>query len=86
MLFKRRKKAQSEETTDESLLIETDNAETEAEPVNIEKVASEVADDMTIFEASDKEEKEKTTISDSPTIRIPNLNFSYWLTIICRQR
>ena len=73
MLFKRRKKAQSEETTDESLLIETDNAETEAEPVNIEKVASEVADDMTIFEASDKEEKEKTTISDSPTIRIPNL-------------
>lgn len=73
MLFKKRKKAQSEETTDESLLIETDNAETEAEPVNIEKVASEVADDMTIFEASDKEEKEKTTISDSPTIRIPNL-------------
>ena len=73
MLFKRRKKAQSEETTDESLLIETDNAETEAEPVNIEKVASEVADDMNIFEAPDKEEKEKTTISDSPTIRIPNL-------------
>lgn len=73
MLFKRRKKAQSEKTTDESLLIETDHADAEAEPVNIEKVASEVADDMTIFEASDKEEKEKTTISDSPTIRIPNL-------------
>lgn len=73
MLFKRRKKAQSEETTDESLLIKNDNADAEAEPVNIEKVASEVADDMTIFEASDKEDKEKTIISDSPTIRIPNL-------------
>ncbi len=73
MLFKKRKKAQSEETTDESLLLETDNADAEAEPVNIEKVASEVADDMTIFEASDKEDKERTTIPDSPTIRIPNL-------------
>lgn len=73
MLFKKRKKAQSEEITDESLLIEPDNANAEAEPVNIEKVASEVADDMTIFEASDKEDKEKTTIPDSPTIRIPNL-------------
>lgn len=73
MLFKKRKKAQSEEATDESLLIETDNADAEAEPVNVEKVASEVTDDMTIFEASDKEDKEKTTIPDDPTICIPNL-------------
>lgn len=73
MLFKKRKKAQSEKTTDESLLIETDNADAEAEPVNVEKIVSEVTDDMTIFEASDKEDKEKTTIPDDPTIRIPNL-------------
>lgn len=73
MFFKKRKKAQPEEIADESLLLENENTSSDVESVNMEEMAQEVAENITVFEMSNKDDKEEKITSDCPTIRIPDL-------------
>ena len=61
-MFKRKKKAPTEEVVSESLTLE-----------NEEAIAQEIAENVTIFEVSEKHDNSERETPDSPTIRIPNI-------------
>lgn len=71
-MFKRRKKVQVEDEVVE-ISPETTEEKTHSEPVNIEEVAREVAEEITVYETHRKETPTVDPVVDSPTVRIPNL-------------
>ena len=73
MLFKRKKK-QPETEAESCADIEANSAaEEHLTEVNVEKVAKEVAEEITVYERQTKEEDSKKEVTDCPTVKIPNL-------------
>lgn len=63
-MFKRKKKTSEAELPAESM---------NTEAVNVEQVAAQVAEEITVYESNDKKESTHSVVPDSPTIRIPVL-------------
>lgn len=63
-MFKRKKKTSEAELPAESM---------NTEAVNVEQVAAQVAEEITVYESNDKKESTNSVVPDRPTIRIPVL-------------
>lgn len=63
-MFKRKKKTSEAEPSAESM---------NTEAVDVEQVAAQVAEEITVYESNDKKESTNSIVPDSPTIRIPVL-------------
>lgn len=63
-MFKRKKKTSEAELPAESM---------NTEAVNVEQVAAQVAEEITVYESNDKKESTNSVVLDRPTIRIPVL-------------
>lgn len=63
-MFKRKKKTSEAELPAESM---------NTEAVNVEQVAAQVAEEITVYESNDKRESTNSVVPDRPTIRIPVL-------------